>query len=144
MPLLWLATLQPAISLMLRVFGYRRTRAMLERLSPQSYPHSASEHEWAGAERLAELARIAGRHGLTETTCLRQSLAVYWCLRRRGLKPDLRLGVGRLDGAMPDMHAWVELDGRPLAQPNARHVAFPARTASRHADTAATTSGKRV
>ena len=141
---LLLCGLQPAISLALRMFGYKRTRAWLERHSRIKATEPATAAALSDAQRLAELARIAGRHGPMETTCLRQGLAVYWLLRRRGLQPDLKLGVGRLGNAAPDMHAWVELDGHALAQPELRHAAFSTRDASKQADTAATTSGKRA
>lgn len=139
-----LAALQPAVSLALRWFGYKRTRAWLERHSGKAALQPANEAALDAAQRLAELARIAGTRGPLGSTCLRQSLAVYWLLRRRGLRPELRLGVGQMEGAGPDMHAWVELAGQPLAQPGLRHAAFPATAASRQTDTAATTSGKRA
>ena len=118
--LLMLALLQPLISLALRLRGYRRTQDWLERHSRQPGPRVATTQELADAQRTAELAAIAGRRGPVATTCLRQALAVYWVLRRRGLRPQVRFGVDRL-GANPDMHAWVELEGVPLAQPNLRH-----------------------
>lgn len=68
------------------------------------------------------------------TTCLRQALAVHWLLRRRGLQPELRFGVDRIDNA-PDMHAWVELEGVPLAQPQLRHRAFQSATSASTAST---------
>ena len=133
---MWLAVLQPAISLALRLRGYRRSQQWLERHSQLPHPRRATPQELASAQRTAELAAIAGRRGPVATTCLRQALAIYWVLRRRGLQPQVRFGVDRI-GATPDMHAWVELDGVPLAQPQLRHAAFqPATSAS----TASTTS----
>lgn len=133
--LLALMGLQPLLSLSLRLLGYRRTRAMVEALSQRPAMPAANPEQLAAAQRLAELANIAGRRGPVATTCLRQALAVHWLLRRRGLQPELRFGVDRI-GATPDMHAWVELEGVPLAQPQLRHHAFqPAASAS----TAATT-----
>ena len=120
--LLLLMTLQPVLSILLRVFGYRRTLAREEALGGQEQkpgrPATATEIE--DAERLAQLASIAGARGPVVTSCLRQAIAVYGLLRRRGLRPHIRFGVDRL-GANPDMHAWVELEGVPLAQPNLRH-----------------------
>ena len=138
--LLTLALLQPMISLGLRLRGLRRTQAWLERLGGQAPTHRASTEELAAAERLAQLAAIAGRRGPVATTCLRQALAVQWLLRRRGLQPELRFGVDRIR-ATPDMHAWVELEGVPLAQPQLRHSAFqPAASASTSATTSSSTS----
>jgi hypothetical protein len=69
----------------------------------------------ADAQRIAELANIAGRHGAWQNTCLRQALTVQWWLYRRGLPAQLRIGARRV-GNQLDAHAWVELDGVPLAQ----------------------------
>lgn len=118
-----LAILQPAISLSLRWMGYKRTRRLLAATSRRE-PRNAAPADMERAERLALLANIAGRRGPVRTTCLRQALAVHWMLRRRGLQPQLLLGVGRLEGAAPDMHAWVELQGTPLAQENLRHTSL--------------------
>ena len=138
---LLLMLVQPLISLALRLRGFRRTQAWLERHSRSPTPHAATPHELAAAHRSAELAAIAGLRGPVTTTCLRQALAVYWVLRHRGLRPVIRLGVDRL-GAAPDMHAWVELDGVPLAQPHLRHQPFqPATALATSASTASTTDG---
>jgi len=137
--LLLLMVMQPSISLALRFRGYRRTHHWLLRRSGHPRPHAASGIELAAAERVASLAGIAGRRGPVATSCLRQSLAVLWVLRRRGLQPELKFGVDRV-GPTADMHAWVELEGVPLAQPRMRHAAFqPATSAS----TVSTTPSRR-
>lgn len=123
--LLRLAVLQPAISMGLRLFGYRRTRAWLENRSNGSLTKYATAEDLADAQQLAALSSIAGRHGPMQTTCLRQALAVWVLLRRQGLRPELKLGVDR-QGDIPDMHAWVELSGVPLGQPQLRHQPFVA------------------
>jgi len=133
-----LMLLQPMISLGLRLRGYRTMRGWLERHSEHRNVRAATQEDLAAAQRTAELAAIAGRRGPVATTCLRQSLAVFWLLRRRGLRPELKFGVDRV-GATADMHAWVELEGVALAQPRMRHAAFqPATSAS----TASTTSSR--
>lgn len=104
----------PAVHGALAVFGYVRTRRALERISARASRHAADAAEYAAARRLAELAEIAGRRGLLTTTCLRQALLVYTLLRRRGLDPQLQLGV-RKQGDAFGAHAWVELEQRPLA-----------------------------
>lgn len=122
--LMALALLQPVASASLRLFGYKATLRGVERLSPSHQPdRHASPSELQDAQRLAELAAIAGQRGPLATTCLHQALVVHGLLRRRGLAPCLRLGVDVLERT-PDMHAWVELDGTPLAQPNLRHRPF--------------------
>jgi hypothetical protein len=106
--------LLPLVDLSLRGAGLRRTQRLLgvdeDAAAPTVTPAAA-----ASAQRLAQLAAIAGRHGLYANTCLRQALAVQWWLRRRGLPSQLRIGARR-NGETLDAHAWVELGGTPLAQ----------------------------
>lgn len=111
------------VAAMLRVLGVFRTRRWLERFSNHAAFRVADSDGLRAAERLAELAAIAGRRGAITVTCLRQSLLVYWLLRRRGFAPDLKIGMRSLDGVV-DGHAWVELGGVALNQPNLTHVAF--------------------
>lgn len=112
--LLALALLLPLVDLSLRGWGLRRTQRLLgldrECADTPIAPEAAS-----AAQRLAQLAAIAGRRGLYANTCLRQALAVQWWLRRRGLPAQLRIGARR-NGETLDAHAWVELAGTPLAQ----------------------------
>lgn len=139
--LLLLMTLQPLLSLSLRARGFRRTRDHVEALSRHHAPRRASDADLASAEQLARLAQIAGRRSLVVTTCLRQALAVYGLLRRRGLQPELKLGVDRMPGRAVDMHAWVELEGVPLAQPELRHREFqPPKSDSTASTTASSAS----
>lgn len=60
--------------------------------------------------RLAWLVSVAARSGAYRATCLRQSLALWWLLRRRGFPAALRIGVGRRAQELR-AHAWVELRG---------------------------------
>jgi hypothetical protein len=113
----------PSIAAALRLFDYQRTRQWLERRSSRAGSRPADSGDFAAAQDLANLASIAGRHGAIKATCLRQSLLVYWLLRRRGLDPDIKLGVRKHDGVF-DAHAWVELDGVALAQSDPVHQPF--------------------
>ena len=113
----------PAIHLALRGTGFGRTRGWLERRSAMATPRRASTSDLDAATRLARLAAIAGRRGPIHATCLRQSLLVYWLLRRRGLAPELKIGVQRIPGAM-DAHAWVELEGIALPPGPLAHQPF--------------------
>ncbi len=73
----------------------------------------------AYALRLGRLARIAGRYVPANGSCLRQSLLVWWLLRRKGMPAVLRIGVQKQDGF--SAHAWVEVAGQPVN--DAPHVA---------------------
>ena len=113
----------PLLSAALRFFGYARVRRWIEDATNRNVrPACASDPAMEG-ERLARLAAIAGRHGPIRATCLRQSLLIYGLLRERGLSPELKIGVKGGDG-LPDMHAWVDLEGTPLGEPALAHSAF--------------------
>lgn len=114
----------PAIHAGLRLFGYGRTRRWLERWSTRAGNRNPHGRDLDEARNLARLAAIAGRRGPVTATCLRQSLLVYWSLRRRGLDPRLQIGV-RKNGAALDAHAWVELQGESLDPHPTSHTAFP-------------------
>lgn len=111
------------IALSLRALDYQRTRRLVEWLTRHARPRTATEDDLRNAERLAQLAAIAGHRGLVQATCLRQALMVYGMLRRRGLQPELKLGVRR-EKDIFSAHAWVELEGQRLAQSEVRFAAF--------------------
>lgn len=113
----------PLIAAAVRMSGYVATRAWLERHSPRAAVRAPTPGDLHAAQRLAELASIAGRHGPITATCLRQSLLIYWLLRRRGFSPDFRIGV-RKQAAILDAHAWIELEGRALGQASILHSPF--------------------
>ena len=120
-----LVLLLPAIGAALHLLGFKRTRDLLGRLSPLSTPTEQLDtaQACAKAQRIARLLRIAANHGLYRATCLRQSLALWWLLKRRGIPAELRIGV-RKDGAGLNAHAWVEFDGTPLGRENLGYVPF--------------------
>ena len=107
----------------LAVFGYKRTRKAVERISRHPQPRTATEAEITDAKSLAHLAAVAGRHGMVEATCLRRALLLYAWLRWRGLRPVLLLGVMERDGPF-QAHAWVELEGERLLPSDAGYRPF--------------------
>lgn len=111
------------VNTLLHFFGYVKTRTLLDRWVGHRSTRLPTGEELQAAERMAALAAIAGRRGLLAATCLRQALLVHWLLRRRGLEPELKLGVRKLDGNF-DAHAWVELGGVALAQASVQHQPF--------------------
>jgi hypothetical protein len=122
--LLGLMMALPVIAALLRVFGVVRTRRWLVQSSGNATPRTANSDDLQSAERLARLTDIAGRRGAVTATCLRQSLLIYWLLRRRGFAPELKIGV-RKEQAAFDAHAWVELAGIALGQADLAHSPFP-------------------
>jgi hypothetical protein len=110
-----LVLLLPAIGAALRMLGFKRTRDLLARLAGPQHDRQPAGTDSANdrAQRIARLVAIAAHHGLYRATCLRQSLALWWLLRRRHIPAELRIGV-RKDGGELQAHAWVELAGQPV------------------------------
>lgn len=94
----------------LRMAGYARVRRWCDRLGGAAPRRAPGPADMVAAKRLAQLAAIAGRHGLVAATCLRQALVVTTVLRRQGFDAQLQLGVHQ-DGEAFGAHAWVELAG---------------------------------
>ena len=112
--LLGLALLLPAIGGALRCLGVRRTYRLLGRpVASAGVESTVPLAAQASAVRLGQLLDIASRHGPYSATCLRQSLSLWWLLRRRGLPAELRIGVAKGDAQL-QAHAWVELAGRVI------------------------------
>ena len=121
--LLWMLIQLPIISAMLHMFGFNRSQAWLLRFSNNSPFIQANAEALKTAEKLAQLANIAGRRGAITATCLRQAMLLQTWLRRQRLDAQLKLGARLQDGQF-DAHAWVELAGKPLGQTEMNHRAF--------------------
>ena len=108
---LW--SLLPLVAALLRLLDYPRTLRLLSRWSPAASPRvDLPQDSMSYALRLGRLARMAGRYVPTNGSCLRQSLLVWWLLRRKGMPAELRIGVRTQEGFTA--HAWVEVDGQPV------------------------------
>ena len=114
----------PATGALIWMLGLKRTSALYEWLGGQPLLRPAGPQDLQEAEALAQLANIVGRRGPIKSTCLRQAVLLRVWLRRRGLDARLKIGVQKTNGQL-DAHAWVELEGTPLAQPNLTHHPFP-------------------
>ena len=113
----------PIVSVLLGAFGAVRTRRWLERTSARGPGRRADKQDIQAADKLARFAEIAGRRGAITATCLRQSLLVYWLLRRRGLAPRLMLGVRTVESKL-EAHAWIELQSVAIGQSDLVHSPF--------------------
>jgi hypothetical protein len=134
-PARWLflraAALLPLVSLSLRLRGFRKTQAFLQKsLSLPSHPADISVS--SSAHLTVRMVRAAVRTGIGHPTCLDESLVLWWLLGRQGIRSELKVGV-RKEGEKFEAHAWVECDGMALNEPEARHqhyAAFDAALAS--------------
>jgi hypothetical protein len=117
--------LLPLTALALRWLGFKRWLAVLKRLAPREAGplggRSGTFDRRAGF--IANMVRVAARHGPYPATCLPQSLTLWWLLRRRGIDSDLRIGV-RKESSQLEAHAWVEHRGLVLGDGEGLHRGF--------------------
>jgi hypothetical protein len=106
----------PTIALSLRFVRFQRVQAALAKLSNLTSTHPIPDVASELPEEIVTVCRcvrVAARQYRGAFTCLPQALLLWWLLRRRGLKCELRLGARRTDGVF-EAHAWVEYSGRQL------------------------------
>ena len=115
----------PLIDIGIRTFGLKRTQKGFSWLTRKALPRPCSDNDLANANRLVELADIAGTHGIYHITCLRQAVLVQHRLRRQGLPARLRIGARKNADGVLEAHAWVDLEGIALGQRDSGHVPFP-------------------
>lgn len=100
------------------ILGYARTRRLAQWFSkaPRQEPMSPGPQLKLAHAVAAQVSLVAavlpGR-----AMCLEQSLALYTLLRRRGLAPQLVLAVQPYPFVA---HCWVEVDGTPINETEAR------------------------
>jgi hypothetical protein len=70
---------------------------------------AASNRKQKGVDpqRMAWLVDVADRYAPGKSSCLRQTAALAWLLRRRGVATSLRIGVARQEGKLK-AHSWLE------------------------------------
>jgi Transglutaminase-like superfamily len=118
------AVLLPLISLSLRLRGFRKTQAFLQRFL--STPNDVADFSAsARADLTVRMVRAAIRHCVGHPTCLEESLALWWLLGRQGIATELRIGV-RKHGEKFEAHAWVERAGTALNEPESLHEHYAA------------------
>ncbi len=118
------AALLPLISISLHLRGFRKTQSFLQKFL--STPNNAENVSApARVELTVRMVRAAVRHSAGHPTCLEESLALWWLLRRQGIAAELRIGV-RKQGEKFEAHAWVEREGTALNEPEALHEHYAA------------------
>jgi hypothetical protein len=130
-----------AISLSLRLRGFVATQAALQRFLSDGAPGQRKKGAEKNAcpttaeskevERTVRV-RAAANYGVGHPTCLEQSLALWWLLRRQGIDPSVRIGANKATTGFA-AHAGVECDGAALNEGDELHAhyavfdaAFPA------------------
>ena len=101
------------IDLMLQLFGFERTLRFLSRRALlHKVERVPDRNEISQAKAMASVVAIAGRYTPLDGSCLRQALLLFYLLRRKGLSPEVRIGVDKKKAFAA--HAWVELAGHCL------------------------------
>lgn len=98
------------------------TEALAEATSP------VGRHESAGTapSQVALAVSRAAAHHVLPMTCLPRALALQRMLRARGIAAQLRIGVRKesTDVGGIAAHAWIEVAGVPLGEPQAIEERF--------------------
>lgn len=110
--------LLPLVEISLKIFGFKRTLRVMEwgvsrrrRKEPTPAPEQV--------ESTVRLVSIAARHGIHKAGCLRRAMVAWFLLRRQGIRSELRIGVCKDDAGTLEAHAWVEHEGKVIADPEA-------------------------
>jgi Transglutaminase-like superfamily len=118
------ALLLPLISLSLRMRGFGATQGTLQKFLP-SLDQQTTTSRGPNVDLIARMVRAAVHHGVGHPTCLEESLALWWLLGRRGIASQLRIGIKKQSPKF-EAHAWVELGGAPLNEPETPHQHYAA------------------
>jgi transglutaminase superfamily protein len=104
----------PLASIGLAMFGWRRLKVILQRISSaESSPNEIQQ-------RAARITNAVGRRMPIPATCLQRSVTLWWTLGRRNIDSRVVMGI-RKDKSDFHAHAWVEVDGVVINdQPNLR------------------------
>ncbi len=106
-------TILPAVTLSLKLFGYKRLLGWLDRTSPpvaRTLQSERAPEQVRTIERYARAVALAASRGPVFGTCLSRSLTLQWLLRWRRIEADLCIGVRR-QGGIFEAHAWLERNG---------------------------------
>jgi len=103
------------VVILLRMAGLKATHRWLAGRHSLAVHHKQRQRPYAEAWRSAR--RLAGlaRHLPIKGTCLQRSLALVWRSHALGIPAELRIGIATASGFAA--HAWVEVDGEPIAEP---------------------------
>ncbi len=96
------ATVVVGFDLAFRLFSSKTCLALFERKAG-----SRERRQGVNLQRMAWLVDVADRYAPGKSSCLRQTAALAWLLRRRGIATNLRIGVAREKGIFM-AHSWLE------------------------------------
>jgi len=100
----------PLIAVGLRIVRLHPLLTTLRWLADRTGRCSQAPDLAAEVRRTRRFTALAAERGPLAGTCLSRSLTLWWLLRRRGIRTDLRIGVRKEAGRF-EAHAWVEREG---------------------------------
>lgn len=116
--------LLPIASCALRFVQMKTIMRWTERPSRERLPFNRNKDEHRKLSELAQkMLEAASRYGVARGNCLSKSIVLCHLLRRIGLPATLRVG-GRKEGLQFGAHAWVELNGIVIDDPESIHMDF--------------------
>jgi hypothetical protein len=120
------AILLPLVKASLRIRGYKNTQQWLQNiLDRRQISQLSTEQNIAGVEQTCRMVRSAEHYSLLPSTCLEQSLLLWYLLQDQGVAASMRIGV-RKNGQLFEAHAWVEYCGTALNQTEEQHRHYAA------------------
>jgi hypothetical protein len=103
------------IDLSLRIFSFKHVQEFLSRRWKE-HASRAPEQTINTITHMKKILSLARRNHLYPMTCLRYALALQTLLCQLGIQSDLRFGVIK-EGDDLNAHAWLEMDGTPISEP---------------------------
>ena len=94
---------------------------------PQNEGHHRQfdlDHDMQEARLMHECVRLAARLHFSKTDCLPRSLVLVDMLRRNESQAEIVIGVAKQHGDSLASHAWVELSGEMVAEPESVGLEF--------------------
>jgi len=120
------AILLPLVRWSLRLRGYGKTFTSLQKRAQfQTRGTEIRPEPREAVQATCRMVRAALRYSLAQYTCLEESLALWYLLRKQGIAACLRIGVRKEYGKF-EAHAWVEYGGEALNQDEAMHRHYAA------------------
>lgn len=115
------SVLLPCIGVSLHTRGYKKTQDWLQkRLQKQNLPAPAADTTVELVQKTCRMVLAAEHHGLVRSTCLEESLTLWYLLGRSRIPSRLRIGV-RKESEKFEAHAWVEYENSALNQSDQFH-----------------------
>jgi len=101
-----------AASLLIRLVPLRLWRSSLGHRHPTV--RASRDTAWRSVRTVIRAINRAADCSPIRMVCLPRAMVAQWMLARRGVSPQLVLGVAPPEGARTAhaLHAWVEVDGR--------------------------------